>query len=209
MLLMTSSPSADRKRAPPTLALHTPPSLARSVAGYQQCQVASANQHDMNSNLAPPSLRRDASETQTRSLLDLGGASDRPGSHSGEQHRAVLKSMHAEEDALYEESRSPSLARWFVGSFVGSSKGHFLTTPLTPSRFLTSVGQDRRRRVETPGDQLGRQPGCLLGGQYNVMEKKSGCQSGGEGPIHAASQMSQQFRFEVQRERQAALEQSW
>ena len=83
----------------------------------------------------------------------------------------MLKSMHAEEDALYEESRSPSLARWFVGSFVGSSKGHFLTAPLTPSRFLTSVGQDRRRRVETPGDQLGRQPGYLLGGQYNVMEK--------------------------------------
>ena len=131
----------------------------------------------MNSNLAPPSLRRDASERQTRSLLDLGGASDRPGSHSGEQHRAVLKSMHAEEDALYEESRSPSLARWFVGSFVGSSKGHFLTAPLTPSRFLTSVGQDRRRRVETPGDQLGRQPGYLLGGQYNVMEKRVGAKA--------------------------------
>ena len=53
-----------------------PPSLPRSLGGCQQCQVASANQHDMNSNLAPPSLRRDASETQTRSLLDLGGASD-------------------------------------------------------------------------------------------------------------------------------------
>ena len=53
----------------------------------------------------------------------------------------MLKSMHAEEDAKYTESRSLSLVR----SFVRSSKGHFLTAPLTPSRFLTSVGEQGRR----------------------------------------------------------------
>ena len=34
-------------------------SLPRSLGGCQQCQVASANQHDMNSNLAPPSRGRE------------------------------------------------------------------------------------------------------------------------------------------------------
>ena len=34
-------------------------SIPRSLGGCQQCQVASANQHDMNSNLAPPSRGRE------------------------------------------------------------------------------------------------------------------------------------------------------
>ena len=79
----------------------------------------------------------------------------------------MLKSMHAEEDAKYTESRSlstrfvRSLLRYFVPprpfvrSFVGSSKGHFLTTaPLTPSRFLTSVGEERLRWVSVGAGDL-------------------------------------------------------
>ena len=99
----------------------------------------------------------------------------------------MLKSMHAEEDAKYTESRSLSFVRSLLRSpsfvqfvrSVRSWKGHFLTAPLTPSRFLTSVGKDRRSRrpggdtgeavvvyrVDIPRDQLGRQPGHLLGGQ--------------------------------------------
>ena len=211
MLLMTSSPSADRKRAPPTLALHTPPSLARSLGGCQQCQVASANQHDMNSNLAPPipppRRERDADSEPfglgrrlRPTRLPLGGATPRGAKIYARGRRRPLRGIPF--------PLARSLVRWFVRWFFERSFPHRSIDTVT---IFDECGPRpaARWRVETPGDQLGRQPGCLLGGQYNVMEKKSGCQSGGEGPIHAASQMSQQFRFEVQRERQAALEQSW
>ena len=164
MLLMTSPPSADRKRAPPTLALHTPPSLARSLGGCQQCRVASANQHDMNSNLAPPSRGHERARRRLGAFwtweapptrLPLGGATPRGAKIYARGRRRPLRRIPF--------PLARSLVRWFVRWFFERSFPHRSIDTVT---IFDECGPRpaARRRVETPGDQLGRQPGYLLGG---------------------------------------------